>query len=76
MPRLYGALSPEAWMAELFGSQSAIRGQVIRRSRRDVERYAGMDALKAEVARRGYRAVENSGQVVIFCNRAPITRLV
>jgi len=26
----------------------------------------------AEIHRRGYQVAENSGQIVIFCNRAPI----
>ena len=45
---------------------------MIRRKARDIERYAGWALFRAEIARRGYRAVENSGQIVIFCSRAPI----
>jgi hypothetical protein len=35
------------------------QGTVIRRKRRDVER-------------RGFRVAENGGQLLIFCNRAPL----
>jgi len=45
---------------------------VIRRKARDIERFAGVDLFLREIDRRGYRAIENSGQIVIFCNRAPI----
>jgi len=63
---------PDIWLKTLFSSQAARDGKVIRRSLRDIRRYAGLDAFVAEVERRGYQAFENSGQVVVFCNRAPI----
>jgi hypothetical protein len=44
----------------------------VRRKLRDVERIAGRDAFERELRRRGLRAVENAGQLVIFCNRAPV----
>ncbi|NRB00096.1 MAG: aspartate aminotransferase [Rhodobacteraceae bacterium] len=68
-------LSPENWLADLFSSKAVTRGAVIRRKVRDIERFAGMDRFMAEVHRRGYQVVENSGQIVIFCNRAPVTWL-
>ena len=46
----------------------------MRRSLRDVERTVGRAVFAAEVERRGYQAVENCGQIVIFCNAAPIRR--
>jgi hypothetical protein len=65
-------LSPEVWLHDLFTSRAVQQGTLIRRKARDVERFAGMDRFLAEIHRRGYRAVENSGQIVIFCNRAPL----
>lgn len=47
-------------------------GAVIRRKARDIERFVGMERFMAEIDRRGYQVAENSGQFVIFCNRAPI----
>jgi len=64
--------SPEIWLKTLFSSQAARDGKIVRRNLRDIRRYAGWAAFVAELERRGYRAVENSGQVVIFCNNAPI----
>ena len=56
----------------LFASKAVQEGAVIRRKARDIERFAGMERFMAEIDRRGFRAMENSGQIVIFCNRAPI----
>lgn len=65
-------LSPEVWLRDLFASKAVQNGGVIRRKARDVERFAGMDMFMREIRRRGYRVAENSGQLVIFCNRAPV----
>lgn len=68
-------LPPEIWMQQIFDAKSARHGGVVRRKLRDVERNVGLDAFLREIRRRGYNAVENSGQVVIFCNNAPINML-
>ena len=68
-------LSPDAWLADIFACKAVQKGEVIRRKARDIERFAGWDRFFAEIERRGFRAVENSGQVVIFCNRAPVRLL-
>ncbi|HMS95998.1 MAG: N-(5'-phosphoribosyl)anthranilate isomerase [Tabrizicola sp.] len=69
-------VSPQQFLAELFSSRAAATGAVIRRSLRDVERFMGRDAFLEEMRRRGYSVVENAGQLVIFCNREPIRRLI
>ncbi|WP_281843742.1 hypothetical protein [Sinisalibacter aestuarii] len=68
-------LTPQGWLDALFASKAAQRGEVIQRKARDIERYAGWALFRAEIERRGYRAVENSGQVVIFCKRAAVRPL-
>lgn len=65
-------LSPDIWLREVFASKSVQRGEVIRRKLRDIERYAGKDLFQKELQRRGFRAIENAGQVIIFCNQEPI----
>ena len=65
-------LSPEIWLRDLFASKAVQQGEVIRRKTRDVERFAGMERFMREIHRRGYQVAENSGQLVIFCNRAPV----
>ena len=67
--------TPETYILQLFSSQAARRGNVVRRSRRDVDRMVGLPLLLAEVERRGFRAVENADQVIIFCNREPVRAL-
>ena len=65
-------LSPDVWLRDLFTSKAVQQGEVIRRKARDVERFAGMDAFMREIHRRGYSVAENAGQLIIFCNRAPV----
>jgi hypothetical protein len=65
-------LSPDAWVTHLFTAKAAREGGVVRRKLRDIERYVGRDAFENELRRRGYHAVENAGQLVIFCNQEPI----
>jgi hypothetical protein len=59
-------------MAGVFSSQAARDGRVLRRKLTHVDRYVGRDAFYAELARRGFHAVENAGQVIIFCNQEPV----
>lgn len=72
----HGPISPDLFMADLFGSKAARQGRVIRRSLRDIDRYVGRRILLNELDRRGYRAIENAGQLIIFCNQEPIRRVV
>ena len=65
-------LSPDVWLNDLFASKAVQQGGVIRRKARDVECFAGKERFMREVNRRGYQVAENSGQIVIFCNRAPV----
>lgn len=65
-------LSPDAWVTHLFSSKAAREGSVIRRKSRDIERYVGRVTFENELRRRGYHAVENAGQMVIFCNQEPV----
>ncbi|MBN2760440.1 MAG: aspartate aminotransferase [Rhodobacteraceae bacterium] len=72
MSKRNSPLSPEVWLHDLFASKAVQEGAVIRRKARDIERFVGMDLFMREIQRRGYQVVENSGQIVIFCNRAPV----
>lgn len=68
-------LTPDIWIRDVFSARAVTDGTVVRRNIRDIERYAGMDRFLAEVRERGFQALENRGQVVVFCNRAPLRRL-
>lgn len=65
-------LSPDHWVTHVFSAKAAREGGVVRRKIRDIERYAGLERFLTELERRGYTAVENAGQLVIFCNREPV----
>lgn len=62
----------ETYLADMFGAQAVARGAVIRRKARDIDRYVGRASFVAELERRGFRAVENAGQIVVFCNTLPV----
>lgn len=68
-------LTAEHWLDQIFSSQEAMRGGVVKRKVRDVERLVGRRAFAEAVARRGFQAVENHRHFVIFCNGQPIRRL-
>ena len=72
MSALPDFLTPEHWLRQTFSAKQARGGGVVRRSVHDVERIVGRAAFEAELRRRGFRAVENAGQYVIFCNAAPL----
>lgn len=63
-------------MLQVFSSKTARQGGVVRRRRSDVERIVGREAFLAEIRRRGFHAIENGGDIVIFCNAQPIRRVV
>lgn len=63
---------PEIWIAQVFSAKAVQRGGVVRRKLRDIDRIVGRDRFLWEVRRRGFHALENNGNLVIFCNRAPI----
>ena len=65
-------LTPEVWLHDLFTSRAVQQGTVIRRKARDIERFVGMERFMREIHRRGFQVAENSGQIIIFCNRAPV----
>ena len=65
-------LDPDTYMRDLFRSKAVRDGAVIRRKSRDIDRLIGRDRFLAELDRRGYRAVENAEQIVVFCNAEPI----
>lgn len=65
-------LPPALWMQRLFDAKAARQGGVVRRSTRDVDLIIGRAAFEAEIRRRGYHAIQNGDQIVVFCNNEPI----
>ncbi|MDP3747663.1 MAG: hypothetical protein Q8Q88_11525 [Phenylobacterium sp.] len=61
-----------SFIEDIFNSQQARNGGIVRRSLAWVERFASVFALKAEVQRRGFHMVISGDQAVIFCNDGDI----
>lgn len=73
---LSSPLTTQEWIIDLFSARAAANGVVVRRKKRDIERYVGMKELKGALRRRGFRAIENAGQIVIFCNQEPVRAIL
>ena len=68
MSHLQLMLPADIWMQKGFDAKAAREGGVVRRGTRDVERIVRLARFPGELKRRGYHAVENSGQIAISCN--------
>ncbi|MFV0512704.1 MAG: N-(5'-phosphoribosyl)anthranilate isomerase [Jhaorihella sp.] len=60
--------TPQQWFSHLSTAKAARDGAVVRRKLRDMERMVGREVFLAENRRRGFAAVENAGQIIVFCN--------
>lgn len=76
MSNIHPCLPADLWLRQIFTAKAARDGGIVRRSLDDVDRILGRDRLERELLRRGYHAVENAGQIVIFCNNEPIRLLL
>ncbi|KUF12367.1 hypothetical protein [Pseudoponticoccus marisrubri] len=63
---------PDDWLVSIFSARAVAQGGIIRRQSRDIDRIVGCDRFLRELSRRGYHAVENGGQIVIFCNQEAV----
>lgn len=57
------------WIDQIFDAASANNGNVVRRNRSDVEKYASIGELVQEVRSRGFHLLETGEQLVILCNQ-------
>ncbi len=72
MQRHASPLDSDLFLRNIFACKAVQEGGVIRRKARDIEKFVGREAFRAEVERRGFQAVENAGQIVVFCNQEPL----
>ena len=63
---------PEAWIEQTFDVPAVRNGGILRTSLRAVDAGAGMARFKAELEQRKYRALENNGHIIVFCNTLPV----
>ncbi|MEO0745327.1 MAG: N-(5'-phosphoribosyl)anthranilate isomerase [Pseudomonadota bacterium] len=72
LPMQHTPLCPENYLLDMFSSRAARSGGVVRRKASDVDRYIGRADFLRELDRRGFRAIENAGQIIVFCNTEPV----
>ena len=76
MTHLPAAITPDRWIVQFFSARAVAEGGIARRSVADIERLVGRQRFLSEVQRRGFRAIENAGQIVVFCNRDDVRILL
>lgn len=69
------SLPPDLWIQRIFDAKSARQGGVVRRKLRDVDLIVGRAAFAREIERRGFHAIRNGDQIVVFCNNEPLELL-
>lgn len=72
MHQLPAPITPDRWIVQLFSARTVAEGGIVRRKVADVERLVGRHRFLSEVRRRGFRAIENGGHFVVFCNSEPV----
>lgn len=70
----YDRIAPpnDAWIDQMFRTQAARKGSVVRRSQAWVAREVGRPAFEAEIRRRGYHLIETADQFIVVCHNGPI----
>jgi hypothetical protein len=58
-----------AWINQIFRAGQVNKGNIVRRSRDDVWKYASLQMLIYEVSRRGFTMLRIGDQYIIICNQ-------
>ncbi len=66
---------PDFWIEQTFDNPGVRNGGIFRTSVKAVETGIGMDRFVEEMDRRNFRALENAGHIVVFCNAKPVAIL-
>ncbi len=56
------------WLEQWFSAQACYKGGIIRRQRRDIDKFSSMAQVIAEVKQRRWHVLEVGDQVVVLCN--------
>lgn len=67
------AWEDRGWIAQIFDSYAASHGGVVRRSKKDVEKFASLAEVISAATRRGFHVIETGGQIVILCHKGALT---
>jgi hypothetical protein len=60
------------WVEQIFESQIARRGGVVRRKMSSIHQYASLDAVREAAERRGYHIVQHGDQWLMLCDEADV----
>jgi hypothetical protein len=60
------------WTRQWFAAAQANRGGVIRRSRKDIDKYSSLPAVVNEARNRGWHVIETGNQVVLLCHEGEL----
>jgi hypothetical protein len=61
-----------AWVNQIFQSNIAKRGGVVRRKLSSIDKYASQREVTKEAKPRGYHIVQHGDQWLIFCDTASV----
>jgi len=61
-----------SWIDQIFRAGAVNKGGIVRRSKADVLKNGGYQALLGAVKKRGFHLVRTGGQYVIICNKGQI----
>ncbi len=56
----------------MFQSAQAAQGGVVRRDRRNVQKFASLAEVISEAKKRGFHVIETGGQIVVLCHKGSI----
>lgn len=60
------------WVNQIFSSQIAKRGGVVRRKLSSIDEFASRAEVKVECSKRGFHIVQHGDQWLIFCDKASV----
>lgn len=57
-----------AWIEQIFDAQIVEKDGIVRRNKKDVERYASFESLLRYVRDQQYHLIETGDQYIVICN--------
>ena len=64
------------WVKQIFDSQIAKRGGIVRRKIKSIDKQSSRQELTAECGKLGYHIIEHGDQWLIFCDKAKVSLIL
>ncbi len=61
-------ITGKQWIKKIFDAKAAKKGDIVRRKKTSVQRYASLNDLLDEVKKCNFHLVETGDQYVVVCN--------